>query len=55
VGPDSNQNWRKIWGARQTEGNPRNGSFDAGSSTGQYFFARPEFARTVRLEMAFEF
>ncbi|WP_160325593.1 TonB-dependent receptor [Pelagerythrobacter marensis] len=38
-----------------TEGNPRNGSFDAGSSTGEYFFARPEFARTVRLEMAFEF
>lgn len=38
-----------------TEGNPRNGAFDAASHPGEYFYARPEFARTVRLEAAIAF
>jgi outer membrane receptor protein involved in Fe transport len=31
-----------------TEGNPRAGSFDAGLQGTRYFFARPEFGRTLR-------
>jgi outer membrane receptor protein involved in Fe transport len=38
-----------------TEGNPRNGSFDSGVSDDGYFYARPEFARTVRVEAALTF
>lgn len=35
-----------------TEGNPRSGSFYSGGSTKTYFFARPEFARSVRVGIA---
>ncbi len=32
-----------------TEGNPRSGSFDNALDPAGYFFARPEFGRTLRL------
>lgn len=38
-----------------TEGNPRNGSFDTGATANGYFYARPEFSRTVRVEVALKF
>ncbi|WP_188823108.1 TonB-dependent receptor [Novosphingobium indicum] len=34
-----------------TEGNPRAGSFHNSIGQGEYFFARPEFGRTVRVTM----
>ncbi|WP_395397363.1 TonB-dependent receptor [Novosphingobium sp. BL-8A] len=37
-----------------TEGNPRVGSFDAGGSTG-YFLARPEFGRSMRVTLAWNY
>ncbi|MFA5964532.1 MAG: TonB-dependent receptor [Sphingomonas sp.] len=37
-----------------TEGNPRTGSFDTGSSS-TYFLARPEFGRSVRLNVGLPF
>ncbi|MFZ4747885.1 MAG: TonB-dependent receptor domain-containing protein [Sphingomonas sp.] len=38
-----------------TEGNPRSGSFETGSSIQSYFFARPEFARSFRIVAALKF
>lgn len=35
-----------------TEGNPRSGSFTAGSAPGSYFLARPEFGRRIRLSIS---
>ena len=35
-----------------TEGNPRTGSFDAQGTTASYFFARPEFGRTLRATLS---
>nr|WP_247712160.1 TonB-dependent receptor [Qipengyuania qiaonensis] len=38
-----------------TEGNPRNGSFDLDANAGGYLYARPEFARALRVELALAF
>lgn len=38
-----------------TEGNPRTGSFETGTAIGDYFLARPELGRSIRISAALTF